>query len=166
MKEAAKKRLKVYRTALGFHESVVAAPNQRAALDAWGVSQNLFAEGAAEVEKDAAAVEAALAAPGQPLRRPLGSTGAYRLDPEPPDTSKGKARTPAKKVDRRKLDAAQAALEAVEARQASEAEALRTRRSELEADEARAEARWNADHKAAEANLRAARDAYKKAGGR
>ena len=49
------RRLKVYRTELGFFDTVVAAPNQSAALEAWGVHQNLFAEHRAAVTADAAA---------------------------------------------------------------------------------------------------------------
>ena len=29
-------KLKVYRTPIGFHDAYVAAPSQKAALDAWG----------------------------------------------------------------------------------------------------------------------------------
>lgn len=35
-------RLKVYRTPIGFHDTYVAAPSQKAALAAWGSGHDLF----------------------------------------------------------------------------------------------------------------------------
>lgn len=34
------RKLKVYRTPIGFHDAYVAAPSQKAALEAWGVETN------------------------------------------------------------------------------------------------------------------------------
>ena len=169
MAAAPKRRLKVFHTTLGFHESVVAAASQRAALGAWGVNQNLFAEGAAEVEQDAAAVKAALASPGQALRRPIGSKGDYKLDPDTPKAPKAKAgavKANQPKPDRSELNAAEAALKKVQARQEDEAGVLAKRRAELDADEADAEARWKTEGAAAKAAASTARAAYRKAGGR
>ncbi len=71
---------RVYRADFdGVHEWIVAAPNQRAALDAFGVSQDLFAQGRAGVESDEEAVAAARAAPGRPLRRMKGSDDPFAL---------------------------------------------------------------------------------------
>ncbi|HEY5105987.1 MAG TPA: hypothetical protein VII73_04340 [Caulobacteraceae bacterium] len=61
----------------GVHEWIVAAPNQAAALAAWGVNQNLFAQGQARIETEPAAVRAALKAAGAPLWRLTGSSGAF-----------------------------------------------------------------------------------------
>jgi 2-hydroxychromene-2-carboxylate isomerase len=61
----------------GLHEWIVAAPNQQAALDAFGVNQNLFAQGEAGVTIDPALMSAAEAKPGVPLRRMKGSKGAF-----------------------------------------------------------------------------------------
>ena len=52
-------RLKVFQARFGFHDSVVAAVSQAAALRAWGVHQNLFADGQASITNDPRAVEAA-----------------------------------------------------------------------------------------------------------
>lgn len=57
----------------GVHEWIVAAANQRAALDALGVHQDLFAQDRAKVEKDPLKVEAAREQPGVALRRAKGS---------------------------------------------------------------------------------------------
>ena len=43
-----KSKLKVFRTPIGFHDAYVAAPSQKAALEAWGAEGNLFAQGIAE----------------------------------------------------------------------------------------------------------------------
>ena len=52
-------RLKVFTTQSGFYDLAVAAPSQAAALRAWGIHQNLFAEGMAKVASDKAVVDAA-----------------------------------------------------------------------------------------------------------
>lgn len=73
-------RLKTYEAEIdGLHEWIVAAPNQRAALDAFGVHQDLFAQGLARVSKDEAATKQAEDHPGQPLRRPKGSSDAFQV---------------------------------------------------------------------------------------
>ena len=60
-------RLKTYEAEIdGLHQWIVAAPNQRAALDAFGVHQDLFAQGLARPTSETGAVEAANASPGSP----------------------------------------------------------------------------------------------------
>src|SRR5580698_3044684 len=80
MAPAKGRKLKVFQAPFGFHESVVAAPSQAAALRAWGSHQNLFAEGLAKVTTEAAAVEAALKHPETPLRRAIGSNDPFELE--------------------------------------------------------------------------------------
>ena len=46
------RKLKVYRTPIGFHDAFVAAPSQKTALKSWGADVDLFAYGAAEVVSD------------------------------------------------------------------------------------------------------------------
>jgi hypothetical protein len=71
-------RLKTYAAEIdGLHEWIVAAPNQAAALEAFGVGQNLFAQGAARVETDPEKVKCALVHPGVPLRRLKGSSDPF-----------------------------------------------------------------------------------------
>ena len=48
MAKQPKRRLKVFRTPIGFHDAYVAAPSQKAAFAAWGTDSNLFSAGAAE----------------------------------------------------------------------------------------------------------------------
>ncbi len=71
-------RLKVYASAQGFYDTVVAAPSQKAALEAWGTHQNLFGQGMASVVTDPETVKAALARPGEVLSRPAGSREPYK----------------------------------------------------------------------------------------
>lgn len=67
------RKLKVYRTPIGFHDAYVAAPSQKAALEAWGSDANLFARGVAEIVTDPALTEEPLAHPGEVVRRLRGS---------------------------------------------------------------------------------------------
>ncbi|HVM37938.1 MAG TPA: hypothetical protein VM265_06090 [Sphingomicrobium sp.] len=66
-------KLKLFRTPIGFHDAYVAAPSQKAALEAWGADSNLFAQGIAEVVSDPALCEEALARPGEVIRKARGS---------------------------------------------------------------------------------------------
>jgi hypothetical protein len=179
MARAAKKRLKVFQASLGFFDSVVAVSSRPAALEAWGVRQNLFADGQAKPATDAAAIEAALAHPGTPLRRAAGSHGPFELDPgglpDVPDAPKPKAKAAAPKAapaakpkpapDRRALDHAEAALHAFDqARKVEEAD-FRRRREALDAEETEAQQAYVKGRRAAKDKLDAARQAYTQAGG-
>src|SRR4051812_6414524 len=78
-------RLKVYATRIGFHDVVVAASSQKAALAAWDVHENLFASGAATTTEEEEAVSAALQQPGVVLSRPAGQTsGAFTAEAQTP----------------------------------------------------------------------------------
>lgn len=173
------RKLKVFQAQFGFYDTVVAAPSQAAALRAWGVKQNLFASGDARITTDVAAVAAATAHPETPLRRAVGSSEPFALEPanlpSVPDAPKkpvsralpkarpaSAAKPPA---DRSNLDAAEKALIALdedrkrqEADFRREAEALEARR--MTAQRAYAEAREGATSR-----IVAARSAYRKAGG-
>ncbi len=71
------KKLKVFRTPIGFHDAYVAAPSMKAALEAWGSSTNLFSQGAAELVTDPKLTKAPLARPGEVVRVPRGSEGEH-----------------------------------------------------------------------------------------
>ena len=92
-------KLKVYRTVAGFHDAYVAAPSQKAALEAWGSDRDLFARGIAEQVTDPALTAEPLAAPGTVVKRSRGTTAEQiaalpDLKPDTPerDASTGKAR--------------------------------------------------------------------------
>jgi hypothetical protein len=79
---------KVFRAHLGFYDTIVAATSQKAALLAWGAGPSEFAHGFAHVTEDPQAVEAALKQPGVVLKRPYGSKGAFKFQPDVPKLRK------------------------------------------------------------------------------
>lgn len=179
MAKTPSRKLKVFQAQFGFYDTVVAAPSQAAALRAWGVSQNLFASGDAKLTTDEAAVTAAIAHPEVPLRRAVGSSDPFALEPTSlpsvPDGPKKVAAKAAPKVkppvpakppaDRSKLDAAEKALSGVdEARKLEEAE-FRREAEELESRRMAAQGAYVDARKSATSKVVEARTAYRKAGG-
>jgi hypothetical protein len=171
------RKLKVFQAHFGFYDTVVAAPSQAAALRAWGVHRNVFADGQARLTTDEAAVAAATAQPETVLKRPVGSDGPFEVDPAslpeipeaPPGKPAGKTRraAPAKPpADRRTLDRAEAALRALDQRRKAEEAALSERQAALDAQRDAAQERYMEARRAASAQVVKARDAYRKAGGR
>ena len=71
------KKLKTYRTSLGFFELAIAAPSMKAALEAWGSKSNLFHQGSAKETDDPAIVAATSARPGVILKRAVGSNDIF-----------------------------------------------------------------------------------------
>jgi len=71
--------LKVYVTQIGFHETIVAAHSQRAALEAWGITRNLFAVGRAYDTRDQAVCSIAMDSPGRVFARPINSAKPFRM---------------------------------------------------------------------------------------
>jgi small-conductance mechanosensitive channel len=143
-----KGKLKVFRTPIGFHDAYVAAPSQKAALEAWGAEGNLFAQGIAEQVTDPKLMEEPLGRPGEIIRKVRGSADehfaaldrvAKRKDKVETKASKTKAAKPkAKKPSRDELDSAEEAIDVAKARHKSEAkeiereiEALERRRRDL-----------------------------------
>ena len=68
-----KTKLKVFSTPIGFHDALVAAPSQKAALEAWGAGTNLFSQGSAHVVTDPKLTKVPLENPGQVVKVPRGS---------------------------------------------------------------------------------------------
>ena len=168
------KKLKVFRTPIGFHDAYVAAPSQKAALEAWGADSNLFAQGIAEPVDDPKLMEEPLANPGQVIKRVRGSAdehfaalGKGEKKKEAGSRIKAgmtKKTTKAKpKPSRDKLDAAEEALEKVEKKQRKklreiddELRALERRRRELQRKQ-------EAEHDALAEKRDRARSAYERA---
>jgi hypothetical protein len=177
--------LKVYWAEIdGLHDWVVAAPNRDEALKAFGVRQDLFAQGEAGDASDPDAAKAARAAPLTPLRRPKGSsepfapaTGAAdwsaALAEARPKAAPGRSKTkaaaeappPKPKPDRRPLDRAEAELAAIESRHRDALERLVEDRARLDQREAREKADYEAAVAAAKRDLGEARKAWREAGG-
>ena len=143
-----KGRLKVFRTPIGFHDAYVAAPSQKAALEAWGAEGNLFAQGIAEQVTDPKLMEEALERPGEIIRKVRGSADEHfaaldRVAKRKESNSPSPRPSPAKrerekKPSREELDAAEEAIDTAKARHKSEAkeidreiEALERRRKDL-----------------------------------
>lgn len=157
------RQLKVYRTPIGFHDAYVAAPSQKAALEAWGSDANLFARGVAELVTDPALTREPLASPGTVVRRLRGSADDHfaalprtrakrprKAEParpapraakaEPTPGAPPRAKPPPKarpRPSRAKLDATEEALDAIDRRHREELAAMR-RREEALATERRA----------------------------
>jgi hypothetical protein len=177
MAKTSGRKLKVFEAQFGFYDSVVAAPSQAAALRAWGIRQNLFAEGRARITDEPQAVEAARTHPGTPLRRAIGSKHPFQLAPSALPDIPGAPKQPAAKsrsapkpvatrpADRSKLDVAEAALKALDERRKREDARLRGRQADLEREMAKRQAAYVARRKTATAAVVAARRAYRKAGG-
>lgn len=89
---ARKQKLKVYRTPIGFHDAYVAAPSQKAALDAWGADVDLFARGVAETVSDEALTREPLEQPGVVVRK-LRGTADEQMAALPRDRPRAKRRT-------------------------------------------------------------------------
>ena len=87
---ARKGKLKLFKTVIGFHDAYVAAPSQKAALQAWGASTDLFSAKLAEKIDDPAVCQAAFDKPGAILtaRRGSGKEWAERSRPKPNTPSK------------------------------------------------------------------------------
>lgn len=149
-------KLKVYRTPIGFHDAYVAAPSQKAALEAWGSDANLFARGVAEQVTDPALMKEPLAQPGKVIRK-LRGTAEQQLAALPKSArgpGKMKPARPKKPASRAALEAAETALAEAEQRQRAEISALQAREAALARERRALEKR----HDAESAKLAKARD--------
>lgn len=128
--------LKVYSVPAGFYDAVVAAPNQKAALQAWGTNTDLFAAGRATIVEDGTIKAEALSRPGEVIKRSRGSEAAM-LGPEPvvPRLGSPKAK-PASKPrpppDRSRLDAAERVLAQAERQFEAELDAFAREREDVD----------------------------------
>jgi hypothetical protein len=140
------RKLKTFVTESGFFELAVAAPSMKAALKGWGIDVNLFQQGLARQTDDPAIVKAAESAPGQVLRRPIGSKQPFREGAELPEVKgtshkskagSGTRRTSAARktvgtVDLRAIREARAALEDAKTRHRKRLAALDKERETIE----------------------------------
>lgn len=146
----AAKRLKVYRTSIGFYDAYVAAPSKKAALAAWGASKDLFAIGAAEIVTDPALTKEALALPGEVVRRSRGSLADQlaalpedrkRKDTAVPRDAARPARKPKPRPSRDKLDALEAELQTFDKQAEAQIAEIREREEALRRERAALEKR-------------------------
>jgi hypothetical protein len=165
-------RLKVFMTQIGFHNWLVAARSQKAALEAWDVRENLFANGSAKVVTDPDCVALAMKTPGVPVavdaeHALAKATNVLRLQEH-------RARRPAKaaskrekpkvkrrpKADRSKLDSAEDALEAFRKRALRERSAILRAQKELDLRIEALEAELDEEQERLEAAVEKARARY------
>ncbi len=115
--------LKVFKTHIGFHDLIVAAPSMKAAAEAWETHPRIFAQGFAAVTNEPDAVKAALAHPGVVLRRVHGQAGEYKAKADKPAAPKLTARQKQKAAHAEKHHAAEKKkAEKIAARKKAEAE--------------------------------------------
>jgi hypothetical protein len=159
-------KLKVYCTPIGFHNAYVAAPSQKAALEAWGSDANLFARGVAEQVTDPKLMAEPLAQPGKVIRRLRGTAEEHvaALPEDKPKTKTPKRVAPPKpRPSRAALDEAEQALADLEARQNDERDRLAEREAELARQRRELEKRQATERKGLEQQLDRARKAYARA---
>lgn len=145
-------RLKVFTWSNGFHAFTVAVSSRPKALAAWEVEQDLFATGLARELTAGPDYEAAMAAPGEVIRRGEAiDTGA--LSKAAPTRAK-RGPTPAQRERVKRLEADLEALDV--ARQAQEA-ALEEERRVLEIKANDQAAAYTRDRAALRKQLQAAR---------
>lgn len=137
MAKARRQRLKVFRTPIGFHDAYVAAPSQKAALEAWGANTNLFAQGAAEQVTEPNLTKVPLKHPGEVIKvlrgneaAQLKALGGTRSTPagKKEDGSRiksGMTKRRGPKPTRAKVGRAEEALQKLDAAHAKELEGLR-----------------------------------------
>jgi hypothetical protein len=159
------KKLKVYRTPIGFHDAYVAAPSQKAALEAWGSDADLFARKVAEQVTDPGLIAEPLAHPGDVIRK-LRGTAEEQLASVPSDGKKKapkRAAKPKPRPSRAAVDEAERAIADLEKQQHEEGEKLARREAELARERRQLEARQRKQlDEAAKARERA-EAAYEKA---
>jgi hypothetical protein len=149
------KQLKVFRTPAGFYDAYVAAPSQKAAIEAWGADKHVFARGGAEVITDPELTAEPLANPGVVIKRKRGSYEEQlaALGPARPRQSRtaepvrAEAAKPAQtkpvklkpRPNRGALDEADQQLQAFEDQAAAELAEIRSREAELARERQRLE---------------------------
>lgn len=146
-------RLKVFVSSDGLHDYIVAASSRPKALAAWGAHQDLFKTGGARETRDPVLVKAALAQPGEVLRRDADAAGlaAIRRQPAP---AKPKAPSAAA---RRRLTRAQTRLDDLEAAHSKDLDRIARARRSLDVQEAKAVEAYRRARDRAEADLDEAR---------
>ena len=168
------RKLKVFRTPIGFHDAYVAAPTKKAALEAWGTDANLFARGTAEEVTDPKLTAAPLERPGEVIRVSRGDLSAQlkALGPrkKPAGRSKAEAGPEPKRSARRKppprrdkVDAAEDALEQARQRHERAEKALEAQRDAIERRASSLRSKQEKERARLERKRDEAREAYREA---
>lgn len=145
--------LKVFCYSDGFHAWTVAAPSRAKALAAWGVKRDLFKDGSAKEVTEGGDRDAALAAPGELIERGL-TVDIGKIEKTKAPKPKP-ARAPSAK-DLARLEALEADLSALEARQRSERAEIEDQLAALERERTALAKRHEKALDALKANLKTA----------
>jgi len=185
-------KLKVFRTPIGFHDAYIAAPSQKAALEAWGSDKDLFSSGAAERIDDPELMREPLANPGKVIRKLRGTMAEHmaalpkdspapRRKTAPSEDSEDTAATrkaksapklppkskpppkPKPRPDRAALTSAEAELSDAEARQEEQRVVLAKRQAELDCERRKLEADQARERERLDRKVDAAREKYDRA---
>ena len=160
-------KLKVYCTPIGFHDAYVAAPSQKAALEAWGSDANLFARGVAQQVDDPELMAGPLAQPGTVVKRLRGTRdeqlAALPDAPASKRAGKSTARRAAPRPSRSDLDQTEADLTALQQQHQADEQALARREAELAAERRGVARRHEKELDRLNRRLDAARAAYDEA---
>ncbi len=140
-------KLKLFVTSDGLADYLVAASSRPKALAAWEAHQDLFANGAAHETDDPELIDAALAKPGEVLRRPAKS---HALPAALPKAAKPEGPS---KAALRKVEDAQTRLASVEAEHDEAVADMAAQRAALDAREAEETERYEEARRAAERDL-------------
>ena len=167
------RKLKVFRTPIGFDDAYVAAPSQKAALEAWGAAANLFARATAEQVTDPRLMAEPLRHPGEVIRVSRGDLKAQLKALGPRKKSKarpGAGRTGAEQPKkpsepkpppkRDRVDRAEAALAQARERQRKERAVLEKQQETLERKLGAIKSRQEKEIARLERRLDDAREAY------
>jgi hypothetical protein len=172
------KKLKVFRTPIGFHDAYVAAPSMKAALEAWGSSTNLFTQGAAELVTDPKLTKAPLARPGEVVRVPRGSEGEHfkalgreekkqasgRPSSRPsPASGRGGRKKRGRRPSSAAVERAEKALASAEAKHRSELDRLRAEAAAIDKRRREVERKHRGERERLNAKLDEAREKYRAA---
>lgn len=169
-------KLKVFRLPIGFHDAYVAAPSQKAAIEAWGSDTDVFRRGQAEQITDPALARGPLERPGEVIKR-LRGTAAEQLaalgdEPEPrrgggapgPTRPKPAKNTkPRPKPSRGRIEEAETALAAADRKHSAERKALAEREAALARERRALESKQGKERERLQARLEKAEDAYRDA---
>lgn len=146
-------QLKVFRMPVGFHDAYVAAPSQKAAIEAWGSSNDVFTRGEAERVTDPDLMAGPLERPGVVIKK-LRGTAEEQLAALPPNKvrkpkpSQEKPKAPAKAPTRSKpkprpsraaLEKAEQAIEATMATHRAKMAQIREKEAALARERAKLE---------------------------
>lgn len=160
-------KLKVFRTAIGFHDAYVAAPSRAAALRAWGADTNLFSAGLAELVTDRKLTAAPLKKPGEVVKVSRGSAVEH-LDEIERSRTKQASKKPerrsrkavAARPSRRKLEEAELALDEADKTHAKSLGQIDRRIAKLREERATLDEKFKPEREALEQQVSDAERAY------